>query len=176
MTIRQTSQFWIVFLVLLTYYVACEREVRELAEPEVQRENILPMFFDEATAITVIGGGREIRVERYDQRWQVVAPEGVVVPSDLVTALLLTLVEKREAELIAESPSESDLAAFGVDDPRSEIRVERRSGEPMRVFLGDRNPAGTAVYARMGHSQQVFLLGLSVEFYGDLLLEAARSQ
>lgn len=173
MNARQTLRFWIVFAILLGYYVAFEREALEPVEPEVRREKILAMFPDEATAVSVMRRGKEVRAERHDKRWKVVDPAGVVVPSDLISALLSTLAEKQEAEVLVASPSPEDLAAFGLDDPTSQIRVERKEGPPLMLSLGGRNPTRTAVYAQADQSPRIVLAGLNVDYYGELLYEAA---
>lgn len=68
----------------------------------------------------------------------------------------------------------SALGEFGLQDPQSEITLQRTSAAPVTVRLGMRNPAGTAVYAQRSDSPQVFLIGLNVRYYEDLVFDALR--
>ena len=45
----------------------------------------------------------------------------------------------------------------------------------MLEFASLRNPARTAVYAQRSDSPRVFLIGLNVRYYEDLLFEALRA-
>jgi hypothetical protein len=45
-------------------------------------------------------------------------------------------------------------------------------GSVIRVLLGARNPAQTAVYARREGKPDVVLLGLNVQYYIELVIEA----
>ncbi len=44
----------------------------------------------------------------------------------------------------------------------------------VRVLLGARNPTRTAVYAKRDDRPAVYLVGLNVQYYEDLIFEAAR--
>ena len=73
---------------------------------------------------------------------------------------------------MAEAPA--DLSPFGLDLPRSTLVLKTDSkSPPITLLLGERNPAVTAVYARLEGSPNVFLLGLTVKYYEELLFEAA---
>jgi hypothetical protein len=37
--------------------------------------------------------------------------------------------------------------------------------------LGSRNPSGTAIYAQRDDTRRVFLIGLNVRYYEDLLFQ-----
>lgn len=173
MTARQTTGIWIVFVILLVWYVAFEREAPEIVEPATEREKIVDVFPDEVSALSVTRGGKSVRAELIENRWKVVEPKDVTVPADLVSAILSTIAEKQEAEVIAESPDGSDLATYGLDEPRVVITLERTSGPAVTLDVGERNPTRTAVYARSSQSTRVLLAGLNVDYYSEILFEAA---
>ena len=45
----------------------------------------------------------------------------------------------------------------------------------VRVFLGANNPTNTALYAMRDDRPAVFLVGLNLRYYVDLIFEAARA-
>ena len=58
------------------------------------------------------------------------------------------------------------------DDP-IEI-VDSLCGAASTLAIGDRTPTGTGAYARCGTAGSVRLVGLSLDYYAELLLSAAR--
>jgi hypothetical protein len=46
---------------------------------------------------------------------------------------------------------------------------------PISVQIGARNPTQTAVYARRGDEDAIFLVGMNLRYYIDLIFEAARA-
>ncbi|MGH7860228.1 MAG: DUF4340 domain-containing protein [Candidatus Binatia bacterium] len=175
MTWRKTLAYWVLFLTLGGYFVAFEREEPAPAEPEVRREKVLPVFRDEVRAVVLHRDGKAVRAEIDDRRWKVVSPEGVKIPSDLIAALVDTLAERQEAEVVEESPKAEELRNFGLETPSSVLEVELTDGRTKRVEIGQRNPTRTAVYVRSDGSPRILLAGLNVQYYGDLLFEAAAS-
>ncbi|MGH7819881.1 MAG: DUF4340 domain-containing protein [Candidatus Binatia bacterium] len=173
MTWTKTVTYWLLFAVLGGYYWVFEREAQPPATPEVRREKVLPVFRDEVRAVVMRREGKAVRAEIDDKRWRIVSPEGVSIPSDLVTALIDTLAERQEAEVVEESPKEGELGAFGLDAPASTLEIELANGTTRTIEVGHRNPTRTAVYVRTSGSPRVLLAGLNVQYYGDLLFEAA---
>lgn len=175
MTWTKTIAYWVVALLLGGYYFALQGGGAPVAEEVAShRQKVLDIFVDEVEAIEVRREGRVVRAERNPEgRWKVVAPEGVVVPSDLLSALLSTLADKQEGEIVSEKASEGDLEAFGLAPPAQKIALELTSGRKVLAEVGTRNPTRTAVYARREGSREVVLAGLNVQYYSDLLVQAA---
>lgn len=175
MTWRKTLAYWVLFLTLGGYYLVFERGAQAPAEPEVRREKVLPVFRDEVRAVVLHRDGQAVRAELDDKRWKVVSPEGVTIPSDLIAALVDTLAERQEAEVVEESPKQEELGTFGLETPSSVLEVELANGQTKTVEVGRRNPTRTAVYVRSDGSRRILLAGLNVQYYGDLLFEAAQA-
>jgi hypothetical protein len=92
-----------------------------------------------------------------------------------VTSLVESLTVDKEIQVVDEAPG--DLTPYGLAPPQSEITIKGAKDNVLTtVFLGDRNPTATAVYARKDNSPEVVLLGFSVKYYGDLIFEAAGLQ
>lgn len=172
---RNTIAYWVVALLLGGYYLAAQGTGGPVAkETPTARQKVLDVFVDEVRAVEVRRAGRVVRAERNEEgRWKVVAPEGVVVPSDLLSALLSTLADKQEGEIVSEKPSPEDLEAFGLAPPAQKIALELGGGRVVVAEVGTRNPTRTAVYARREGEPEVVLAGLNVQYYSDILVQAA---
>lgn len=173
MTWRKTLAFWILFGLMSGYYAIFERGAAIVPEPETQRQKLLPVFGDEIAVFTLRRNDRTVRCERRDRRWHIVFPEGAVVPQDLVAALVETLTEKQESEVMEASPNPEGLKAYGLDQPSVSLEVEAVDGRKILVAVGWRNPPRTAVYVQTSLSPSVMLAGLNVEYYVDLVFDAA---
>ncbi len=173
MSWRKTFAFWAFFALMSGFYMLFERRPVPPAESETKREKLLPVFSDEIAAFTLRREGREVRCERRDRRWRAVRPEGARVPHDLLAALVETLTEKQEAEVIEAAPGQEGLNAFGLDQPSSSFEIEIADGRKIQVAVGARNPPRTAIYVSTSLSPRVMLAGLNIEYYGDLIFDAA---
>lgn len=173
MTWRKTLIYWLLFGFLSAYYVLLERVPAPAPAPEIQRAKLLPVFSDEIAAFTLQRNGRAVRCELRERRWRAVLPQGATVPHDLVAALVETLTEKQESEVMEPTPQPEDLKSYGLDQPTAIFEVQVTDGRTMQVAVGSRNPPRTAIYVQTSLSPAVMLAGLNVEYYGDLIFEAA---
>jgi Domain of unknown function (DUF4340) len=90
-----------------------------------------------------------------------------------MVALVDNLTEQQDAEVVLKEPKAGDLAAFGLDRPRTEIVVELADGKRMKLAFGAQNPPRTAIYARSDSAPEIYLIGLNLQYYGDLVFQAA---
>lgn len=171
MTWTRAAVYWAVFLALTAYYVAVVRSSQAPNAPPT-RAPFLSLRAEEIAALEIRRGSSVMRCRRSAGRWVVTEPAARAVPSDLVDALIANLTEVPDVEVVAERSGA--LAEFGLENPESEITLQPTGGAPVTVRLGVRNPAGTAVYAQRNDSPQVFLIGLNVRYYEDLVFEALR--
>ncbi len=169
--------YYTLFALLAGYYLLFEvrpqpqRRVVSL-QPRGEKHPFLNLDQEEVQELVVRRPEGQVVCQRDGEGWKVVEPSSARVSPGLVAALVESLVHHREAELMAEAPA--DLSPFGLDWPSATLVVKTNNrSKPITIFLGDRNPALTACYARIGGSPQVFLLGLTVKYYEELLSEAA---
>jgi hypothetical protein len=170
MTWRRATYYWACFLVLGVYYVAAKREPATVVH--TTRAAFLDIPESEIQSIEVRRGDAVVRCRRINGRWKVEEPSGGAVPSDLVAGLISNLTELPDVEVVAESPR--DLTQFGLDASASQLILTPMTGPPITLRLGRPNPSGTAVYAQRSTSNSVFLVGLNVSYYEDLLFDGAR--
>jgi hypothetical protein len=169
MTWTRAALYWAVFLALAAYYVAAVREPPGPAASHA-REAFLDFPAEQIDGLELRRGSSVVRCRRSDGRWRVTEPADRLVPSDLVGALVASLTETPDVEVVAEDSAA--LGAFGLQEPVSELTLQGAGRSPLHVRLGRLNPAGTAVYAQRNDSPRVFLIGLNVRYYEDLVFEA----
>ena len=173
MSWKATITYWVLAAVLGAYYVAVEKRPAPKTEMQLERERVLNVYSDDIAAVTFRREGREIRCELKDRRWKVVKPEGANLPPDLVAALVENLTDKQEAEEITKQPTPEEVTTFGLGSNAPSVELESKQGTKYTVTLGARNPPQTAIYARTSVAPRVLLIGLNVQYYADLLYEAA---
>jgi hypothetical protein len=169
MTWRRAALYWALFLVLGVYYVAAEREPAGQAAAHLTRAPFLTVPEDQIVAVQVQRGPTVVRCRRLAGRWKVVDPPDGRAPADLIAGLIANLTQLPDVEVVAQKPA--DLTQFGLAPPASQLVLTPASGDPITVRLGNRNPAGTALYAQRSNSDGVFLIGLNVDYYEDLLFQ-----
>jgi hypothetical protein len=174
MTWRRALLYWGCFVTLAAYYVAVLYEPAPPAAAHLTRAPFIDVPEQRIEALEVRRGDALVRCRRVDGRWQVVVPAGSSVPSDLVAALITSVVQLPDVEVVEEVAT--DLPQFGLDPPLSQLTLKVSGGAPIVVRIGNRNPSSTAVYAQRDDSRQVLLIGLNVRYYEDLLFEALHAQ
>jgi hypothetical protein len=171
MTWRRAALYWAVFLALSAYYTVVLRQSPPPVAPRT-RTAFLDLPAEQIDALELRRGSTVVRCQRHNGRWAVTEPADRAVPADLIAALVANLTQLPDVEVVADTSGA--LGEFGLQDPQSEITLQPAGRPPVRVRLGAHNPAGTAVYAQRDDSPQVFLIGLNVRYYEDLLFEALR--
>ena len=176
MTWKSTVTYWLLAAVFGSYFLVIEKRPAPKSEMQLARERVLSVYSDDIKGLTLKRDGKEIRCELKEKRWQVVKPEGVKIPPDLVAALVENLTDKQEAEEIAAAPKPEELTAFGFGDASPVVELETKDGTKLSVTLGGRNPPQTAIYARTSVAPRVLLVGVNVQYYTDLLYEAGAAK
>ncbi len=172
MTWRRAALYWACCFGLLAYYVAVLREPAGQPAAHLTRAPFLQLDVARIESLEVQRGSERLRCARAGDRWQVVDPAGRHAPSDLIAALIDNLTQLPDVEVVADGAG--DLVPFGLAPPVSDLTFTETDRPPVRVRLGNPNPAGTAVYAQREGDARVFLVGLNVRYYEDLLWSAAR--
>lgn len=177
MSWRAVAAIYGVLAVLLAVVLLGEQPPEPTAPaPEAAPErSLLGMDAAAVRAVEFRRGDVRVRAVRDDDRWRMLDPEGARVPSDLVAAAVATLTAGQVSEVVAERPQAADLATFGLAEPHSAIVITAGTDDARReltVLLGERNPTRTALYARRTDDPRVYLVGLNLRYYEDLIFDA----
>jgi hypothetical protein len=177
MTWRRVGLVYAVLAVLIAVAFVSDRwEVAEDAPPppDAAVHSLLEREAGAVAAVTFTRAGRLVRAAKTGGRWQAVEPQGSRISPDLIEATIATLTAGQASEmLVAEATPE--LAAFGLDAPSATVEVvlDDAPNQPITVAIGAKNPTRTAVYARRSDRPGVFLVGMNLSYYIDLIFDAA---
>jgi len=165
-----------VLVLLVGAFMLTGRTVEETTPggaPPPAEESLLGAEPEAIAALRVSRGDRMVSARVEDGRWRVEGPLGAEVPPDLFAAFVGTLTAGQASDVMQ---GDGSLAEFGLIAPAGEIEITMREppGKTVRVLLGHENPPRTALYAKRDDRPEVFLVGLNVRYYGDLILNAAR--
>jgi hypothetical protein len=125
-------------------------------------------------SLTLRKDGRTVRATREDGRWRALEPAAAHIPPDLFDAAIAALTAGQASEKLADDPSHG-LADYGLDAPTATIEIAGgdTTRPPVSVLIGARNPTQTAVYALRSDEDAIYLVGMNLRYYIDLIFEAA---
>jgi len=178
---RAVGAVYAVLALLLAFVLRFEREPAVAPPPPeaAPARSLLGVEPSAVRAVTFLRGAARVRAERREGRWRVVEPVGAAVPPDLVDAAVATLTAGQVSEVVADGARGGDLSVFGLATPSSTIvlTTEGEGGSrDVTVLFGALNPTRTALYARLADDPRAYLVGLNVQYYEDLIFEAAASR
>jgi len=181
MTWKRIGLYYVLAAVFGTYFLVFEWRPNKrpgLVDPTapvaVQQSHFLPGSREDIKEIIFKQGDVTILCRHDGQRWTVVEPSGLDIPSDLVTSFVENLTPTKEVIIIDKEPK--DAAPYGLDQPNTTVIVKDKTGKEIAtVSLGAQNPTSSAVYVRKDSSPQIYLLGQSVSYYAQLVFEKAGS-
>jgi len=171
MTPRKAFAYVALWAILTAYFVAFERHSTSSDMTPPERPRLLDFAAADVAAVELRADGRHLRCERDGNGWRVTTPAGAELPADLIKTLVNALTEEEAVEVVSHDPAQA--AEFGLVQPTSQVSVTTREGSRATVFLGARNPAQTAVYARRDGASDILLVGLNLEYYIELAMAGA---
>ena len=178
MTWRRVGAIYALLAVLVGYLVVVELRPPPPPDPATDptsaARSLLGVTPDTVTRVAFRRGDTRVIATHDGDRWTIVEPRAVAATSDLIAALVATLTAGQVADVMAEGAA-GNLDAFGLAAPAAEIEVTLRDPPETtaRVLLGGTNPTRTALYAKRADAPTVYLVGLNVRYYLDLVFAAA---
>ena len=168
-----------VLAVLVGYLALFEWASPELPatlEPPTPAASLLGTDAGAVRAITFTKDGRSVQASRETGRWRAIEPLGARVPPDLFDAAIAALTAGQASEKLAHE-TEHRLADYGLASPAATIALVSGEGpsRPISVLIGARNPTQTAVYARRTDENAIYLVGMNLRYYIDLIFDAANA-
>jgi hypothetical protein len=143
-------------------------------EPPPPTASLLGTEADAVRVMTFEKDGRLVRASRESGRWRPTEPMGARIPPDLFDAAIAALTAGQVSEKISPEAGHQ-LADYGLEIPAAtiELVVGDLPSRPISVSIGARNPAQTAVYARRSDEEAIYLVGMNLRYYIDLIFDAA---
>ncbi len=118
---------------------------------------VLALGEDQIEEITLSKSATDpIVLKKTGGKWQITAPQAMPADQEAVKGLVSSLASLQSDRLIDQKPS--DLAVFGLTEPKTEIEVKVSGGTVNKVLLGGENPSGSAVYAKLAANPAVYTI------------------
>lgn len=124
--------------------------------------------------VITAAGVRVVMARGGDRRWRITKPAGLTITSDLIAALLDTVTTIPPIEVL--HGRSEDLGGFGLVPAEISLQLSRAGQVVAELDVGKRNPTRTAVYVLKRGSPEVYLLGLNVRYYLELVLDELARQ
>ena len=175
MTWTRAVLYLAIWGVLSAYYVWFERSPQTPGtspEPSAQENRLVPFRAEAVTRLSLDAHGTRLRCELRDGQWSIIEPAGAPVPADLIAAIVATLTELPPVDVVPPTAG-ARAAEFGLEEHSVRLTLGT-AREEVRLQLGARNPSQTALYARRDGEEEIVLVGLNVQYYVNLLIEALR--
>jgi hypothetical protein len=166
---RQVLGLYAVAVLLAVDYFHGAARVRMGPAESPGRRRLFALDPTRLSEIAIEHGGRRVVARREGDGWAIEEPRAAAVPSDLVQAFALAVLEAEEIERVADT---EELQAFGLDERATRVELRPAGGPPETIWLGGLNPTGTAVYARRLGTDGVVLVGRTLRYYEELILQA----
>lgn len=176
MSWRRVAVIYVLLAVLAGWSLVFDQTASdpEKPAPSPPAASLLDTEASTVTALAFRKNEQVVRANRAEQRWSVSEPVGVKIPPDLFAATVATLTAGQPAEELQQVPA-SELAAYGLATPSATLEVTLDgTAQPITVAIGNENPTRTAVYARRNDRPAIFLVGLNLKYYMELVFEAAK--
>lgn len=160
MKIRTTIILLVVLALLGGYLYWSGEAEEEPATDTAETTSSIPVVEVDASAVTAIevrgAAGEPMRIEQEGGDWNITAPASS--PADVleVTRVITDLAGLTATRII--TPTDSDLAPYGLNNPAHEIVLEGEAGTLATLHIGTTNPIGSATYLQRGDSPTIYLV------------------
>ena len=150
---------WALVLIVLVAFVYLYEikggQQRQVAEEEAKK--LLPLRTEEVLELTLRRPSETVVCRRTGGDWVITEPIETAGDRAAIDRILQTLAQAEKHRTVTDSAA--DLSHFGLDPPQ--ITVQIRSGEGLEgiVHLGQKNPIGSHIYARLADRPTVYLTG-----------------
>lgn len=179
MSWQRAALCWLLASVLATAYLAGapgpSPEPPAVAHPEPAGE-LTPgpaLLGGPLRTVEVRRGEARVALERSGETgWRVTEPAGAPIPRGLLEAFAEQLATVGSGERIDGDPADP---AFGLAEPTLRVAAVGEDGRRLALDIGGRTPTGTSAYARADGAGPILVVGRSLVYFGDLLLDAART-
>jgi hypothetical protein len=179
MSPKITGLLGVCLLLLVGFVFFYERpKIEEEQKAIAAQKEFLDVKRQTVAKFTIVNRFGKFVAEKQGNDWLIKEP--IETPGDweqfeaMVTAA--RAVERGRVIVDAEAYDKTDLAAFGLQPPRVELRFESQSGDDIWLLFGDDNPAGRAAYLSWSGGNQIVLTQRSFRNRFDLKLLDLRDQ
>jgi hypothetical protein len=126
-----------------------------------QNEKVFAVESGQVNEVRLTSGGQSSVLVKKDAGWQMTAPETADADVTEASSLATNIASMEETRVVDENAS--DLAPYGLAEPRITIAFKAEGDKSGEVHLGDKTPTQGDVYAVKPGSKRVFLVSSYLE-------------
>ena len=144
----------LVFVALLVYVFTAERG--RVAE----KEEIFGVNVEDATSLQVVGGDKELVLEKREGTWYVSKPYTGLANESNAEERIRAIAELKPVGTREDADLESD--DFGLKEPRVTATLRYGQGDEVKVSIGKDLPVGAETYAKIEGRRELYIIPSSV--------------
>lgn len=131
---------------------------RDMSAPETPGEKVFAVEADQIQEVRLHNeAGEESVLQRSGDRWVFAGQDGVDVDPTEAADIASGLANLESQRVVDEQPP--SLAEYGLETPRVTVSFKDAAGAERTLLVGNRTPTGGDLYAKLGDSPRVFLIG-----------------
>lgn len=141
-----------VYLTAAAFHSTTDKQAKDL------RDKVI-LALDEAavTRIALRGPDGEVVLAKSGDKWNIEQPGNYPADATAVNSLLSSVRSLRATDFANDTPSEADLANYGLQPPQRQLVFATSDGREARLLLG--NQTDTGLYVQAGDRPTVFVAG-----------------
>lgn len=152
---KSTLLLAIIFIALLAYIYFYEIKGGEKRrEAQEKAKKVLVFEKEDVQRIKITHSGKTIECQKEGDRWKIIHPVKTEADKWAVEGIVSSLQRAKIERVIDENPE--DLRGYGLDPPQVKLEIRLKNGQADTIYLGDKNPTQTYVFAKLGGSNRVF--------------------
>ena len=144
----------LVFVALLVYVFTAERG--RVAE----KEEIFGLNVEDATSLQIVGGDKELVLEKREGTWYVSKPYTGLANESNAEERIRAIAELKPVGTREDADLESD--DFGLKEPRVTATLRYGQGDEVKVSIGKDLPVGAETYAKIEGRRELYIIPSSV--------------
>jgi hypothetical protein len=156
MRLRNTLILALLFAGLAGYLYFIEIDK---AAQEAKKKTLFDIDTEAVTALTLVYPDRTIAVKKVDDKWRMTQPIEDLADEPTVTNLVRAIADCEVKKTLDDVPA--DLAPFGLDKPKVEIKVTLKDRELPAIKVGKNTPVGFSTYIQRADEPKVYLTNSS---------------
>ncbi len=175
MSPRKTAIFALVMVALgAFYYFYVYKEEQKKTKREEAARKLWLVSVAEVEELIISRDGKEFRVKKEGDKYQIIYPIKAKADDNAVKALLALLLRAEKERRLSDASSE--LAAYGLQQPKLQVSIKAKGKGENWVVFGNANVSGEYVFAKHRDNKEVFLVPVVVKRVADRTLYDLRDK
>ncbi|HOO57096.1 MAG TPA: DUF4340 domain-containing protein [bacterium] len=144
----------LVFALMLAYVFIYEKGPSK-ADKEGEKATIAIVDIPESEIKSIeIKGEEHLLLARSENKWRLAEPVDARIKEGALEGIIEVLQEFDAQSLVSDNTE--NLADFGLDNPATEVLVEKQDGQKKWILIGDKTPVGNGNYLTLKDSRSVY--------------------